>query len=105
MLKVPGALSGQFMIIYHHHAVPDPLRAASGLQQLRNGINRDYFRGIERIRRLPILEVESEHGVVCKETTSMPCALKYLYHVHHASHHPCGSTLYLNCGTRCLREI
>ena len=44
MVKVSGALSGQIMIMYHHSAVPDPLRAASRLQRLRNDINRDFRR-------------------------------------------------------------
>ena len=37
MVKVSGALSSQIMIIYHHCAIPDPLRAVSGPHGPRNG--------------------------------------------------------------------
>ena len=69
-MMVSGALAGQIMIMYHHYPVPDPLRAASGPPRLRNGINRDFC---------GIFAGESEHGVVCKEITSMPCALTIPY--------------------------
>ena len=52
MVKVSSALAGQIMIMYHHCAVPDPLRAASWPPRLRDGINLDF----------------SEN-----ETTSQPC--------------------------------
>ena len=84
MVKVSGALTGQIMIMYHHSAVPEPLRAASRLQRLRNDINRDFRRIFGSRSVLELYERAKKHAL---------CTHNTLYHVHHAKHHPSGATL------------
>lgn len=46
MVKVSGAFSGQIMIMYHHCAATDPLRAVPRSHGLRDSINLAY-RGVK----------------------------------------------------------
>ena len=66
------------MIKYHQCTVPEPLTQPSLSASDGLPASRDDFAFPDRFRNVEVSR-ESEHGVMSKELTNMPCALKTLY--------------------------
>ena len=82
-MKVSSALAGQIMIMYHHCAVPDPLRAASWPPRLRDGIGKGGY-GCAKQMHIAAPNVHNYFGAQAlrdgRGRSSLPCALACCWH-------------------------